>query len=238
MNLSSVWWVHTWTNLSVKIQKPAVKETQVLRHVLQEQEAQTLFPTDHRAPLFPSCCFFCLLNIASSSWGMSLLQKYQAYPRSCWLKCHSLSCSEQPSPTPRAWSSRQVHPNKAEICAWAGHLWLPCESMESQSILLVESTVIHLFLKEMVKTEQMNGIINPLIFPCCLESPARQLSLRSLLCKYLKWVESNPTTALTTFPCPGALRHLVVQLSLYPAAHRDLQLDCGMPQQRGSPKLR
>lgn len=163
------------------------------RHVVQEQEAQTLFPTDHRAPLSPTCCFFYLLNIANSSWVVSFLQKYWACWSSYWLECHSLSCSEQPSPTPRARSSQQAHPNKAEICSWAGHLWLPCESMESQSILLMESTVIHLFLKEMLKTEQMNGIINPLISPCCLESPVWQPAHASLLCKYLEWVDPNPS---------------------------------------------
>lgn len=196
---------------------------------MQEQEAQTLFPAENRAPLFPTCCFFYLLNIANSSWGVSFLQRYWACWSSYWLKCHILSYSEQPSPAPWARSSRQAHPNKAEICSWTGHLWLPCEAMESQSILLTESTVIHLFLKEMPKTEQMNGIINPLISPCCLGSPEWQLTL---LCKYLKWVDPNPTQ-----PSPALV--LLVHLLWWCSSPctlqcTDLQLDWRIPQHRQS----
>lgn len=179
---------------------------QGLRDMVQEQEVQTLFPAYYGAPLFPTSYFFYLLTL-------------QTPPDGCHFSKNTVLAAEVIDWNAIVWaaqSSQVLHYRHEALGRFAYlkqksalQLVTRCSlallSMESQSIQSMESKVIHLFLKETVKPKQINCIIKTLIFSRCLECPMWQLAFRSLLCKYWKWGESNPTTALMTFPCPDAL---------------------------------
>lgn len=150
----------------MKTWKPAIKETQGLSDMVQEQEVQTISCLLRGHLCFPPAISFIYLRCKLLLMGVTS-PKILCLPQKLLIDWNATVWAAQ--------SSQVLHYGHEALGRFAQlkqksalELVTRCSlallSMESQSIQSMESKVIHLFLKEMLKTEQMNCIIKTLIF--------------------------------------------------------------------------